>query len=667
MSGMKTSLAEHVARGRLSHYHGLQPEGGNDVPLPIEDYGLIGNTRTAALVGNDGSIDWMCAPRFDSSACFAALLGEPKHGRWRLAPASKVRAVRRAYRHDTLVLETEFESSSGVVRLIDCMPVWNERTDVVRVVEGVRGRVPMRMELIIRPGYGAVTPWVRRVDDALLATAGPDSLELRTPVETQGRNFTTVAEFTVSAGQRIPFVITCFPSHEPRPLPIEADAAIAATERYWRAWCKQCTYEGRWEDAVRSSLIVLKALTYAPTGGIVAAVTTSLPEQIGGVRNWDYRYCWVRDATATLYALMLAGYHDEAREWQRWLLRAAAGHPAELQVLYGIEGERQLTELTLPWLPGYEGSAPVRIGNAAAAQFQLDIYGELMDAMMLGRKAGLGPDADARNLQRALTKFLESNWQRPDRSIWEVRGDPQHFTYSKVMAWVALDRAVKAIEEYKLPGPLERWRKVRARIHAEVCRKGVDPARGAFVQRYGSTDLDASLLMIPLLGFLPRQDPRVRATVEAIERDLTVDGLVLRYQTQERVDGLPPGEGLFLPCSFWLADNLALLGRRAEAEALFERLLSMRNDVGLLSEEYDLRGHHALGNIPQALTHVALINTARNLAKRGGPSDHRSRGMVKEPPGGRAPRPPGDPSGHAHGAAIAGSGGAKFKKASARR
>jgi GH15 family glucan-1,4-alpha-glucosidase len=634
------------------------------VPLPIESYGLIGNTRTAALVGNDGSIDWMCVPRFDSSACFAALLGERKHGRWRLAPTRKVRAVRRRYRRDTLVLETEFECPDGVVRVVDCMPVWNERTDVVRVVEGVRGRVSMQMELIIRPGYGANTPWVRRVDDALLATAGPDSLEFRTPVETKGRDFTTIAEFTVAAGQRVPFVITWFPSHQPRPLPIDADAAVAATERYWRAWCEHCTYKGRWEDAVRSSLVVLKALTYAPTGGMVAAATTSLPEQIGGVRNWDYRYCWVRDATATLYALMLAGYHDEAREWLGWLLRAAAGHPSELQILYGIEGERQLTEFTLPWLPGYEGSAPVRVGNAAAAQFQLDIYGELLDALRLARKAGLASDADAWNFQRTLANFLESNWQRADRSIWEVRGEPQHFTYSKVMAWVAMDRAVKAVEESGLEGPVERWRKVRARIHAEVCKRGVDPARGVFVQRYGSTDLDASLLLLSLVGFLPCRDRRIRATVEAIGRELVVDGLVLRYRTGNRIDGLPPGEGFFLPCSFWLADNLALLGRRKEAEALFERLLAMRNDVGLLSEEYDLRGRRALGNTPQALTHVALVNTARNLTERGGPSDHRSGGMAHEPPGGRAPR-------HARDVDEAGIAGAvgksKPRKTSARR
>ena len=610
------------------------------MPLRIEDYALIGNTRTAALVGKDGSIDWMCVPRFDSNACFAALLGKQEHGHWQFGPARGVAAVRRAYRPGTLILETEFETEEGAVRVIDCMPVWEERTDLVRIVECVRGRMPMRMELIMRFCYGTVTPWVRRVDDALLATAGPDSLELRTPVELVGRDFTTVAEFTVTQGQRVPFVMTWFPSHETHPLPIDAEAALAATERYWRAWSGHCAYEGRWSDAVHSSLVILKALTFAPTGGMVAAATTSLPEEIGGVRNWDYRYCWVRDATFTLYAFLLAGYHDEARAWRGWLLRAAAGHPAELQILYGIAGERQLTELTLPWLPGYENSAPVRVGNAAAVQSQLDIYGELMDSLHLARDAGLAADAEAWNFQRTLVNFCASNWQRPDSGIWEMRGEPQQFTHSKVMAWVAMDRAVRAIEDYGLEGPLDKWREVRAAIHDEVCEKGIDKARGVFVQRYGSTELDASLLLIPLVGFLPPDDPRVRATIAAIEHDLVVDGLVLRYRTSHSTDGLPPGEGFFLPCSFWLADNLALCGRNAEADALFERLLALRNDVGMLSEEYDLHDHRALGNTPQALTHVALINTARNLSKRGGPSEHRSGATTGEPPGGQAPVAP---------------------------
>jgi GH15 family glucan-1,4-alpha-glucosidase len=602
--------------------------------IPIEGYALIGNTRTAALVGRDGSIDWLCAPRFDSRACFAALLGTREHGRWLLAPAAKARKVRRRYRSDTLVLETEFETGDGVVRLIDCMPPWPDRTDIVRVVEGVRGRVPMRMELIIRGGYGVVVPWVRRVESALLATAGPDSLELRTAVETEGKRFTTIAKFTVGKGQRIPFVISHFPSHQPRPLPIDADAAIAATELEWRRWCTRCRYDGRWGDAVKRSLVTLKALAYAPTGGIVAAPTTSLPERIGGVRNWDYRFCWPRDATYTLYALLIAGYQDEARAWREWLLRAAAGRPQDMQTVYGIAGERQLTELELPWLPGYAGSAPVRIGNAAAAQFQLDVYGEVIDALHLARTAGLDPDDDAWDFQRALLDFLESHWTEPDNGIWEVRGERRHFTHSKVMAWVALDRAIKAVENYGVEGPVERWRRMRSRIHADVCHKGYSEKRGTFVQHYGSSALDASLLLIPLVGFLPPDDPRVRGTVEAIERELTFNGFVIRYPTKRRVDDLPAGEGAFLPCSFWLADNLALQGRNADAEALFEHLLTARNDVGLLSEEYDPRTHHQLGNFPQALSHVALINTARNLSHRGGPSEHRSGGMEQAPPSG---------------------------------
>ena len=611
------------------------------MPLPIEQYALIGNTRTAAMVGSDGSIDWMCAPRFDSPAFFAALLGDRSHGRWSLAPADAVRAVRREYRRDTLVLHTQFETAGGAVRVIDCMPVWRDRTDVVRIVEGIRGSVSMQMDLVIRPGYGAVTPWVRRTDGALLATAGPDSLELRTPVDWEGRDFATVARFDVAAGQRVPFVMTWFRSHEPRPLPVDAEAALSAAERYWREWCAHCTYEGDHNEEVRRSLIVLKALIHAPTGGMVAAATTSLPERVGGVRNWDYRFCWVRDATFTLYSLLLAGYHDEARAWHEWLLRAAAGKPEQLQVLYGVAGERQLTELELPWLPGYEGSTPVRIGNAAAAQYQLDIYGELLDAFHLARAAGLADAAADWSFERVLVNFVASRWGDPDRGIWEMRGAQHHFTHSKVMAWVALDRAIKAAEKSGRKAPLKEWRRVRARIHADVSEKGVDAARGVFVQRYGSTELDASALLIPLVGFVPRGDPRVRATVEAIERELTVDGLVLRYRTSQDVDGLPAGEGVFLPCSFWLADNLALLGRRAEAQALFTRLLGLRNDVGLLSEEYDPRSGRFLGNIPQALAHVALVNTARNLAQPNGPSEHRERARGDEPPGGRAapPRP----------------------------
>jgi GH15 family glucan-1,4-alpha-glucosidase len=608
------------------------------MPLRIEDYALIGNTRTAALVGKDGSIDWMCVPRFDSNACFAALLGDQGNGHWQIGPARGVAAVKRRYRKGTLILETDFETADGAIRIIDFMPAWEGRTDLVRIVACTRGTIPIRMELVMRFGYGAITPWVRRIEGALLATSGPDSLELRTPVALEGRDFTTVADFTMTEGQRVPFVMTAFPSHETHPLPIDAEAALAATQCYWAAWIDHCTYEGRWSDEVRSSLVILKGLIYSPTGGMVAAATTSLPEKIGGVRNWDYRYCWVRDATFTLYAFLLAGYHEEARAWRTWLLRAAAGHPAELQILYGVAGERQLTELTLPWLPGYEKSVPVRIGNGAAVQSQIDIYGELMDALHVARDAGLDIPAEAWKFERTLVNFLASNWQQPDSGIWEIRGAPQQFTHSKVMAWVAVDRAIKAIENYALEGPLERWRDVREAIRAQVLEQGVDHERGVFVQRYGSKELDASLLLIPIVGFLPPDDPRVLATIAAIERELVVDGLVLRYRTDDNVDGLPPGEGFFLPCSFWLADNFALTGQRAKAEALFERLLALRNDVGMLSEEYDLQNHRALGNTPQALTHVALINTARNLAQGGGPSEHRSRVTTEEPPGGQAPR-----------------------------
>ena len=584
------------------------------MPLPIEDYALIGDCHTAALVGRDGSIDWLCLPRFDSGACFAALLGEPEHGRWLIAPAAAAHGVRRKYRDGTLILETEFETNEGAVRIIDCMPLSNERWDVLRIVEGLSGRVAMRMELIIRFDYGFIVPWVRRSGDTLLATAGPDTLELHTDVAVHGENMKTMADFHVSKGERRHFSLNYRPSHEATQQAIDAEQTLRATENHWREWSERCTYQGRWRDAVVRSLITLKALTYAPTGGIVAAPTTSLPEHPGGVRNWDYRYCWLRDATFTLNALLLAGYHEEAVAWREWLLRAVAGSPEDLQILYSVTGERRLDEYEIGWLPGYGGAVPVRVGNAAAQQFQLDVYGEVMDTLHLARAAGLEPEPAAWRIQIALLKFLESNWQQPDEGIWEVRGPRRHFTHSKVMAWVAFDRAVKDAERDGLDGPVERWRQVRDAIHAQVCELGFDAQRNAFVQSYGSPHLDASLLLIPQVGFLPPEDPRVRGTVEAIERELVVDGLVLRYSTATDVDALPPGEGVFLPCSFWLADSLVLTGRCAEGEALFERLLALSNDLGLLSEEYDTRERCMLGNFPQALTHMALINTARLLS-----------------------------------------------------
>jgi len=595
--------------------------------LPIEDYALVGNTRTAALVGRDGSMDWLCLPRFDSGACFAALLGDEQHGRWSIAPLGKV-GTSRAYRPSTLVLETDFETSSGAVRLVDCMPTRTGRTDVVRVVQGLRGRVDMRMELRVRFGYGSTIPWVRRLDGGLAAVAGPDALEVRSRVPMQGRDFATIAEFSVAEGQIVPFTLTYFASHEPPPVPIDPWASCDATATWWREWVKRSAYDGRWPEAVERSLLTLKALTYAPTGGIVAAPTTSLPEALGGARNWDYRYCWLRDATFTLYALLIAGYHAEAAAWREWLLRAAAGRPQDLQIMYGLAGERRLNEWEADWLPGYQGAKPVRIGNAASDQFQLDVYGEVMDALHLTRRGALDKIEQGWDLQRVLLDFLETAWQRPDSGLWEMRGPPQHFVHSKVMAWVAFDRAVKAVERFGLEGPCERWRATRRQIREEILSRGFSVERRAFVQAYGSQRLDASVLMMPLVGFLPASDERMRGTVAAIRRELELDGLVLRYSGNGENDGLPPGEGAFLPCSFWLVDNLALMGRHAEAEKLFERLLAARNDVGLLSEEVDPRTGRLLGNFPQAFTHVALINSARNLTRSGGPSEHRAEGTA---------------------------------------
>jgi GH15 family glucan-1,4-alpha-glucosidase len=594
---------------------------------PIEDYALIGDTHTAALVSREGSIDWLCLPRFDSPACFAALLGDRSNGRWLLAPAGPVREVRRRYQGDTLVLETEYRTDDGVVRVVDCMPPRQADPDVARIVEGVSGRVPMRMELTIRFDYGSIVPWVRHIDGALHAIAGPDSVWLRTPIPVRGENLSTLADFTVAEGQRAPFMLTWHPSHRPAPRRIDPVKALGDTEAWWGEWASGIDYPGGWQDAVIRSLLTLKALTYAPTGGIVAAPTTSLPEQLGGVRNWDYRYCWLRDATFTLSALMLAGLADEARAWREWLLRAVAGQPKQMQILYGVAGERRITEQELGWLGGYEGSRPVRIGNAAVAQFQLDVYGEVMDALHLGRHIGLEREPSTWDLQRALLEFLESNWREPDEGIWEIRGPRRHFTHSKVMAWVAVDRAIKAVEPTGLEGPADRWRAVRRELHDEVCREGWDSSRDSFVQYYGADHLDASLLQIPLVGFLPASDPRVKGTVAAIQRELMSDGLVHRYPPEgsEKVDGLPPGEGPFLACTFWLADNLALMGRREEALAIFERLLSLRNDVGLLAEEFDPASGRQLGNFPQAFSHVALVNTANYLSEDTMPTWSRHR------------------------------------------
>jgi len=590
---------------------------------PIEDYAVIGDCHTAALVARDGSIDWLCFPRFDSGACFAALLGSEENGRWLLSPTNKIHSVRRRYREDTLVLETDYETEDGAVTLIDCMPPRSKEPDVVRMVVGRRGQVRMRMRLTIRFDYGSIVPWVRRTHKGIRAIAGPDTLVLQTNVDLRGEGLTTIAEFTVSEGERVPFVLLWHPSHELTPSIDDPQDTIVHTERWWREWSSRCTYEGPWRANVLRSLITLKALTYAPTGGIVAAPTTSLPEQLGGTRNWDYRYCWIRDATFTLYSLIHGGYTDEAHAWRDWLLRAVAGKPSELNIMYGLAGERRLTELEIGWLPGYEGSAPVRTGNAAHQQFQLDVYGEVMDALYVARREGLPPDENAWRVQRALIEFLESAWTKPDEGIWEVRGPRRHFTHSKVMAWVAVDRTVKAIERFGLKGPVERWRKLCTAIHDEVCRKGFDTERNTFVQFYGGKELDASLLMIPLVGFLPPDDPRVRGTIAAIQSDLVRDGFVARYNPKEEVDGLPPGEGVFLPCTFWLADNLALQGRLSDAQQLFERLLSLCNDVGLLSEEYDSQKRRLVGNFPQAFTHVSLINTACNLSRATGPAKDR--------------------------------------------
>jgi GH15 family glucan-1,4-alpha-glucosidase len=586
----------------------------------IEDYGLIGDLQTAALVGRDGSIDWACFPRFDSGACFAALLGDSDHGRWLIAPRADAWTPARRYRESTLILETDWECETGKARVLDFMPPRGKAPDIVRIVEGVAGEVEMASELVIRYDYGSTLPWMRRIeDDTRVAIAGPDALCFRTPVEHRGENMRTIGEFTVREGERVPFTLTWYPSNEDPPARINPEHALQDTVDYWTEWVQRCDYDGAWKQAVFESLIVLKALTYAPTGGIVAAPTTSLPEKVGGERNWDYRYCWLRDATLVLLAFINAGFLEEAAAWRLWLLRAAAGEPSALQIMYGVGGERRLTEMTLDWLPGYEESRPVRAGNAASEQFQLDVFGEVLDAMHQGRVHELERSPEAWSLQRRLLAFLENAWKEPDDGIWEVRGGRRHFTHSKVMAWVAFDRGVKAVEDFGRSGPVERWRTVRDEICREVCERGFDRELNSFTQSYGSKRLDASLLVIPLVGFLPADDARVIGTVAAIERELYRDGFVYRYvgdDEGEKIDGLPAGEGAFLPCTFWLADNFALQGRLEEAEELFERLLSTRNDLGLVAEEWDPASRRQLGNFPQAFTHVALVNSAFNLDRQ---------------------------------------------------
>jgi len=593
------------------------PQDGTQAaqPLPIEDYGLIGDGITAALVGRNGAIDWLCWPRFDSGSCFSALLGDSRHGRWSIQPADGSLQATRRYLGDTMILETVFETPEGAFAVIDFMPVGQGASSVIRIVEGRRGTSRVRMEMLLRFDYGSSIPWVTRLPerDGIVAIAGPNLVVLRSTVPLRGEDLTTKAEFTLAESERAVFVLTHGPSHHPPPAALDADAALQQTRDFWCEWASRCTYHGHRREAVLRSLLTLKALIFAETGGIVAAPTTSLPEQLGGARNWDYRYCWIRDATLTLTALMGAGYQEEAQAWRDWLHRAVAGSPDALQIMYGIAGERRLDEWEVPWLPGYEGAAPVRIGNAASGQLQLDVWGEMMDALHLAREGGLASLPSAWSLQSCALQHLESIWHEPDEGIWEMRGGRRHFTHSKVMAWVAFDRMIHDAEKYGLEAPLERWRAVRAEIHRTVCEKGYDSLRGTFTQSFGSRELDASLLLIPAVGFLPVEDPRVAGTIAAIERELLRDGFVRRYRTESGKDGLPAGEGVFLPCSFWLADAYQLQGRTAEADRLVDRLLSLCNDLGLLSEEYDTREGRQVGNFPQAFSHLTLVRTALNL------------------------------------------------------
>ena len=600
--------------------------------LRIEDYAIIGNCRTAALVGCNGSIDWLCWPRFDSAACFAALLGAPDNGRWLIAPKDPARGVRRRYRPGTLVLETEFQTETGSAAIIDFTPL-ADGADLVRIVIGRSGRVVFHTELVMRFNYGVAVPWVNRLDDGTInAIAGPERLVLRTPAALHGEDLETIGEFTVEAGQSVPFTLSHGLSFQLPPPPIDPFNALEHTEAFWHQWSDRCPQVGPWTEAVKRSLITLKALTFAPTGGIVAAATTSLPERLGGTRNWDYRYCWLRDATFTLLAFMHLGYYDEARAWRDWLIRAVAGSPRQAQIMYGVGGERWLPELIVPWLPGYENSSPVRIGNAAYRQLQIDVFGEIADAMFRALKAGMEPSERGRALRPIMLEYLARAWRQPDEGVWETRGGRQHFVHSKVMAWVAFDRAANEAKAQAFNESRRRWREIADEIHAEVCERGFDRDLNSFVQAYGSKRLDASLLLIPLVGFLPAADPRIRGTLRVIEDRLLIDGeFVLRYEAENAGDGLPAGEGAFLACSFWLVDNYVLQGRYAEARKLFDRLLSRCNDVGLLAEEFDPLTGRMLGNFPQAYSHVGLINSALNLSRQTGPAEERSKSQGPPP------------------------------------